>query len=240
MDKRQADKILTEVKNSYEIIADHFSRTRYRDWSEFTIFKNYIKSGDKVLDAGCGNGRLYESLKELKIKYIGIDISPKLIKKAQSKYTKVKFKVADILKTPFPDQQFNVLLSIATLHHTPSVDYQKQVIKEFCRVLKPSGYLMITVWNLRQKDFQARLKKLPAELIMAKEDQVITDVFWPWKNPQGQVLTKRYLHGFSRAELAELVSLENFQIKEIFYSRKSEESDEKQGYNLCLIAQKVV
>ena len=47
MDKRQADKILTEVKNSYEIIADHFSRTRYRDWSEFTIFKNYIKDGKK-------------------------------------------------------------------------------------------------------------------------------------------------------------------------------------------------
>ncbi|MFH1598585.1 MAG: class I SAM-dependent methyltransferase [Patescibacteria group bacterium] len=238
MDKRQADKILKQVKDNYETIADHFSQTRYRDWSEFAIFKKYIKSGDKVLDAGCGNGRLYDSLQGLGISYTGVDISPRLIRKAQGKYPKVKFKVGDILSLPLADQQFNVLLSVATLHHVPSTGYRGQVIKDFYRVLKPGGYLMITVWNLAQAKMNEQLRNLPADDIIRREAEEIKDVFRPWKNPQGEVLTKRYLHGFGQVELERLVSSEKFKIIESFYAKKGKKTDQKQAYNLCLIAQK--
>lgn len=238
MDKQQAETILKQVKDSYEIIADHFSQTRYRDWPEFAVFKKYIKSGDKVLDAGCGNGRLFDYLKELEVEYQGVDISPKLIDKAKSKYPEAKFEVADILSLPFADQQFAVLLSIATLHHVPSTEYQKQVIKDFNRVLQPGGYLMITVWNLAQEEMNKALSKLPVGDIIKKENGQIKDVLRPWKNPQGQILAKRYLHGFSQSELEQLVSSQGFKLIESFYLKKGRKTEVKQGYNLCLIAQK--
>jgi len=238
MDKQQADSLLKEVKDSYEIIADHFNQTRYRDWPEFAVFKKYIKSGDKVLDAGCGNGRLYDSLQELKIDYQGVDISSKLIKTARSKFPKAKFAVADILTLPFTDQQFDVLLSIATLQHIPSTKYRHQVIKGFYRVLKPAGHLMITVWNLAQDKMNRELNSLPPADVIKRETEQIKDVYRPWKNPEGQVLTKRYLHGFSRPELEQLVSSEKFKIVESFYAKKGAETEPKQAYNLCLIAKK--
>ena len=240
MDKLQADNLLKQVKDSYEIIADHFSQTRYRDWPEFAVFKKYIKSGDKVLDAGCGNGRLFDYLKELKVEYQGIDISPKLIATAQNKYPKTKFKVADILSLPFIDQLFDVLVSIATLHHVPSTEYREQVIKDFYRVLKPGGYLLITVWNLAQTEMNKELNNLPSTYIIKKDSCQIIDVMRPWKNPAGQVLAKRYLHAFSQTELEQLNEKNGFKVIKSFYWQKDKIADSKSGYNLCLIAQKVV
>ncbi|MBU1148594.1 class I SAM-dependent methyltransferase [Patescibacteria group bacterium] len=240
MNKKQADKILTEVKDSYQIIADHFSRTRYRDWSEFAIFKKYIKSGDKALDAGCGNGRLYDSLQELDIEYQGVDISSKLIDKAKNKYPEAKFEVGDILSLPFADQQFDVLLSIATLHHVPSSKYRKQVIEDFARVIKPGGYLMVTVWNLAQREMNKELGNLPPADIINKDGDQIIDVMRPWKNPQGEVLAKRYLHGFSQQELEQLISSSGFKIIESFYAKRGKKTGPNQAYNLCLIAQKMI
>lgn len=52
-----------------------------------------IKSGDAVLDIGCGGGELTQYFKEKKIKveYTGIDINPHYLQIAQSRYPKSKF-----------------------------------------------------------------------------------------------------------------------------------------------------
>ena len=228
------------MKDSYEVIADHFSKTRYRDWSEFAIFKDYIKSSDKVLDAGCGNGRLYDSLQELGISYLGVDISPKLIAIAQEKFPQVEFQVADMLNLPFPDQQFDVVLSIASLHHVPSKKLRQQQIREFSRVLKSNGYLIITVWNLWQKHYRSELFKYTRQKLFGQSKLDFGDIYWRWKNPQGEVLTRRYLHGFSRPELEKLVRQSGFKIIKSFYSKKGQTANKWTAYNLCLIAQKLI
>jgi len=46
----------------------------------------YIEPGQKVLDLGCGNGRLLNALKDKKIDYIGVDNSEKLLLEAQTLY----------------------------------------------------------------------------------------------------------------------------------------------------------
>jgi len=240
MKEKQAKQILEQVRKSYDSIADHFSQTRYRDWPEFSFFKQYSKSGDKVLDAGCGNGRLYASLKEMQVDYTGIDLSPQLIKKAKSKYPQAKFSVADVLNLPFTAEEFGSVISVATLHHIPSSEFQDQVIKQFYRVIKPGGYLMLTVWNLKQENFQQKIAQLPPKNIIEQKVGKVKDIWWPWKNSQGKVLTKRYLHSFSQTELEKLVNRNGFVIIKSFYSQKGEITDKNQGYNLCLIAQKML
>lgn len=57
-----------------------------------------------LLDVGCGLGHLYGFLedrgflRDLKIDYLGVDISPKLIEACQKRYPGAKFEVADILE----------------------------------------------------------------------------------------------------------------------------------------------
>jgi len=81
-----AKKILKENKKIYEILAEDFSRTRDQNWPEIEKLTKYVRKGDKILDLGCGNGRLYKILKNKKVEYTGIDISEKLIEIAKKEF----------------------------------------------------------------------------------------------------------------------------------------------------------
>ena len=78
--------IISKTREDYNLIAKHFSNTRYDVWLELKQFEKYVKPGQKVLDWGCGNGRLLLMLREKGIKYFGLDQSDELIKIAKEKY----------------------------------------------------------------------------------------------------------------------------------------------------------
>ena len=80
--------LLEEIKNSYNKISDNFNITRKNNWDDFNIFKKYLldfkNEKIKILDIGCGNGRLIKFLNELNLnyEYVGIDNSKMQIKNA--------------------------------------------------------------------------------------------------------------------------------------------------------------
>jgi len=82
------DKILKDIENGYDLMADKFSGTRKHFWPGFDFILENIKNSDKVLDFGCGNGRFLEMVKDRKFEYFGVDVSQKLIDIAKEKYAK--------------------------------------------------------------------------------------------------------------------------------------------------------
>ena len=106
MDKNYAQYLVKKTISDYDTISEHFSNTRSFMWQDLEFIKKYISNGDKVLDLGCGNGRLIDLLKDLDIKYVGIDSSEKLISLAKQKYPKHEFLKANALKLPFKDNSF--------------------------------------------------------------------------------------------------------------------------------------
>jgi len=120
MDKDYAKKILEETRENYNIISQDFSRTRNKFWEEMGFISKYVNDNEKVLDLGCGNGRLYELFQDKTIDYCGVDFSEKLIDIAKKRYPQFKFQVADALNLPFPADYFDKVFSIAVLHHIPS------------------------------------------------------------------------------------------------------------------------
>jgi SAM-dependent methyltransferase len=68
------------------------------------IFKKEIPKGAKVLDIGCGYGRMAQ----LFTNYTGIDISPDFIALAKELNPDKKFLVADLNHLPFKDKEFEV------------------------------------------------------------------------------------------------------------------------------------
>src|SRR3989339_1532246 len=100
------DKILKDIENGYDLMADKFSGTRKHFWPGFDFVLENIKNSDKVLDFGCGNGRFLEMLKDRNLEYFGVDVSQKLIDIAKEKYAKegVSFqKISSSGILPFPD-----------------------------------------------------------------------------------------------------------------------------------------
>lgn len=229
MDRKYAEFLLKKTKEDYNLIADDFSRTRWNIWAEFSIFKDYIKDGDKVLDVGCGNGRILELLKDKKIDYIGIDISEKLVELAKKKYPQNNFLVADTLNLPFPDNNFDKVFSVAVLHAIPSEEFREKALLELKRVLKPGSILLLTVWDIWCKGiFFLVLKQFFLKLI-GKSNLDFGDAFVSWGKK-----TNRYYHFFTNRELYKLITKVGFKIIEKGIAR----NENKKRSNIYLIAQK--
>ena len=102
MKSSYANYILSKVQKDYNDIADEFSRTRSSVWPETKFLTHYVKSGEKILDAGCGSGRLYELFCDCKIEYFGIDFAKVQIDYATCTIEELKFYSLDqVLKLEY-------------------------------------------------------------------------------------------------------------------------------------------
>lgn len=98
--------------------------------------------GRRALDAGCGGGRYTVALKRLGFRSVtGVDFSPSAIRDARARLRQsgirgVTYKVASVLKLPFPKNSFDFVFSNGVLHHTRDM---RRGVEELLRVLKPGG-----------------------------------------------------------------------------------------------------
>ena len=73
------------------------------------IFHGVINNGTKVLDAGCGYGSAYEVI--CGTYYVGIDISPELIRIAKTRHPHADFRVGNLTSLPeFENGYFDVCI----------------------------------------------------------------------------------------------------------------------------------
>ena len=107
-----------------------------------------IRSGQRVLDLGCGTGTLAIMAKQAqpKAEVFGLDADPDMLKVARYKSTQqnapVKFDVGFTNKLPYPDASFDRVLSSIMIHHLKTPD-KELTAREVYRVLKPGGQLHI-------------------------------------------------------------------------------------------------
>jgi len=224
--------ILLKTKRDYNIIASHFSKKRSFFWKDWQSFLKLVKQGDKVLDLGCGNGRLYQVLKDKKITYLGIDFSSNLLEIAKKKYPQADFRLGNIAdkKTWQNVQGFDICFCLAVFHHFPTPLIQLKVLKLIHQSLKNNGLLVLSVWNLWQKRFiPEHLKQLVWKINQGFQLKWLKV---PYKVSDGQKIIKkvdRFCYSFTIQELKNLVEKAGFQLLE-----------EKKGANLCLVAKKIV
>ena len=124
-----------------------------------------LKSNSLLLDAGCGEGEvaIYLATK-YQFQIEGVDLLKLSIDKANKKRVqsglekKVNFQVMDYMKLDFSDEIFDGVYTMETLVHAP--DYNR-VLREFYRLLKPKGKLVLFEYSTRSLDnFPSRLRKI--------------------------------------------------------------------------------
>jgi ubiquinone/menaquinone biosynthesis C-methylase UbiE len=108
------------------------------------------KKTDKLLDVGCGTGI---STSVWKSECVGIDPSKELIRIAQKNYPKRKFMVGRAESLPFPDQSFDVVISVTSIHNFEDI---KKGIDEMKRV----GKRLFIITALRKSAKIAEIEKL--------------------------------------------------------------------------------
>jgi len=114
-----------------------------------------IKPGDKILDVGCGKGfLLYDFTKVVPdLELHGIDISEYAIANAKEEI-KDRLQVGNATSLPYPDNYFDFVFSITTLHNLPCYDLDK-ALREIERVSKKNKY--ICVESYRNEEEKANL-----------------------------------------------------------------------------------
>ena len=96
------------------------------------------KSGNEILDAGCGTGAAFSYLSRFG-NVTGVDISDEALKFAR---TLGRVKKSDIIDMPFSENSFEAVICLDVLYHRWVGDYKK-ALREFWRVLRPGGILFI-------------------------------------------------------------------------------------------------
>jgi len=146
---------LDSVKRFYNKTAQYFSHTRNWLWRDMQSYLNIVKDGDKVLDLGCGNGRMLKGISSNKIEYTGVDFSKELISIAKEVNPKSKFLVGDITRVGLWKRlgKFDVIFCIAVLHHIGDRKRQLFILKQAKKHLSPGGVVVFSVWNLWHKQY---------------------------------------------------------------------------------------
>jgi len=84
------------------------------------LLKHVPSHSRDVLEIGCGTGTFARLLAERADHVVALDLSPEMIRIARERskqYANIDYQVADVLSWEFPDEQFDCIVSIATLHH---------------------------------------------------------------------------------------------------------------------------
>jgi len=166
------DKSIIESKKEWNILADEnakyyivskkgrkineaeFRQTGEENYNELirkdALLHEHLGSfsDKKVLDIGCGTGRLMEFFARDFESVDGIDISDVMVERGRERLKdlkNVRFTVGDGVSYPFPDNSFDLVFSYIVFQHMPSEEVVQKNFEEVRRVLKPTGIAKIQI-----------------------------------------------------------------------------------------------
>lgn len=95
-----------------------------------------------ALEIGCGKGAFSRLLAERSDRVTAVDLSPEMIRIAKdrsARHANIDYQTADILTWSWPENHFDCIMSIATLHHLPL----EQVLLRCASALTTGGTLLV-------------------------------------------------------------------------------------------------
>lgn len=224
MDESTIRQLLDINRKFYSQFASDFSATRSSGGINLTHILPYLSEGVKLLDLGCGNGRLAQRLdsEKFSLTYFGLDAAAGLVERAQTvqfKRLKATFRVGDVTQRDWtrlvPAAPFDLVVALAVLHHIPSGELRTQVLTDVRGLLKPKCKLLVTNWKF---DENARLSKKLIPWSTAGIDESALeagDALIAWRRGGTGC---RYVHLISPEEMEGLARKAGFNVEKQFYA----------------------
>ena len=126
---------------------DRFSRYMESGAREFYERLNLVP-GCRLLDVGCGSGKLALIAAKDGLEVTGVDIASNLVERArvraQAEGLQARFEEADAEALPFEDTSFDVVASLIGAMFAPRPEL---VAKELLRVCEPGGTIAMANWT---------------------------------------------------------------------------------------------
>ncbi len=154
------------------------------------VLKGRFEGRQKLLDAGCGEGRNSRYFIQNGFEVCGTDINPMAVKLCSMSfrdYPLASFREGSVLSLPYADNSFDGCICSAVLHFAENRDMFMQMWDELYRVLKKDGVLFIrmstTIGIGEVKDPMFRYSLTEADIDMITEQ-------YEWVEPFKTVLVE--------------------------------------------------
>jgi ubiquinone/menaquinone biosynthesis C-methylase UbiE len=126
----------------------------------FNELKEAIKPTDKIIDLGCGTGLFLEYVKHPPKNYLGIDLSPKMIARAEEKFPEYTFTLGNI---EYCEELKNSYYDVALcLFGTPGYSEPTSTAKTISRITD-RGSLIYLIYQADVERTQTRASYLAAK-----------------------------------------------------------------------------
>ena len=193
-----------EVAHAYDKTNDLLSFGQSHYW-RFRL-KRAVRpaAGQRILDIAAGTGTSSMALMVPGVKIVAADFSKGMLAEGQKRYPELEFVFADAMKLPFGDDEFDVVTMSFGLRN---VSDRNVALKEFFRVLKPGGRLVIcefshvsgplgVLYRIYLKHLLPKVSKLMSKNPAAYDYLSESIMAWP---KQFELKTDLEKAGFSRA-----------------------------------------
>ena len=110
------------------------------------VVEGEISSTDDVLECACGTGLLTKAISEKCNSLIATDYSIKMLRIAErklKKYQNIKFECVDIIKLPYPNNSFDIVVAGNVIH---LLNDPIKAIQELDRVCRLNGKIIIPTY----------------------------------------------------------------------------------------------
>ncbi|WP_181684700.1 class I SAM-dependent methyltransferase [Halorhabdus salina] len=198
MDRSRAD-----VRQTYDRIGEHFSKTREYAWPEVEAFVDDAAQTNLALDIGCGNGRHVETLQQRADRVLGVDVSRSLLDAATKRVPDASLLLGDAARLPIASGRVDLAVYVATLHHLPSREARIASLDELARVLDSDGRALVSAWSTAHDRFDA-----------AADAETGFDTTVEWTLP-GSETVPRFYHIYAPAEFRSDVAASDLSLVEL-------------------------
>jgi SAM-dependent methyltransferase len=151
------------VRDGYDEMGSVYDDRRSDDPDFLDDLRERVPAGGRILDAGCGSGRPVAVTLAADYDLVGIDLSREQVGLARERVpapdereggttapdgrsadTGGRFVQGDVTRLPFADESFDAVAAYHSVIHVPA-DEHPATAREFARVLRPDGHLLLTV-----------------------------------------------------------------------------------------------
>ena len=153
--KQQVKKYFDDLSNDYLVnkylaTERSFMSVRLKKIVENINRHCWDRKDKRILDAGCGPGILMSELIRKGFNVVGVDMSHEMLKLADKRLSIMNAERSfhlmrsDIEKMPFEDCLFDMVVTSGVIEYLNS---DEKVLKEFQRILRDKGILIISITN---------------------------------------------------------------------------------------------
>lgn len=136
---------MTPIENQREYWNKVSEKKNFTHPLNITELNKYVKRNDRVLDYGCGYGRILDELHDKGFSsLIGFDFSENMISRAKREHPHLNVLKSEDAKIPLGDDSLDAIILFGVLTCIPENKKQDKLIREIKRTLKPEGIIYIS------------------------------------------------------------------------------------------------